>query len=81
VIEGVANGHSAIVEITPIHEVDVLPSISIKVGNAEPRTKFFSVDGNAFVSFEVNELDSGLRRYVSELDRFSALWGNRWAKS
>src|SRR5262249_24323258 len=81
VIERVANRDPAVVEIASVHKVDVLPSVSIKVGNADARAEFFPVDGDAFVSLEVNELDSPLRRYTRKLDRFPGRGGEGGEKS
>src|SRR5262249_15979002 len=68
VVKRVASGDAAVVEITAIYEIDVLPAITVEVGDAEAGAENLTNDGNALVSGIVDEHDTGLRGFVGELN-------------
>ena len=58
VVNRIAGGNPATVEIAAVHEVDVLPAVTVKVCHAEARSKDFPDDGDPLVSGIVDEFDS-----------------------
>src|SRR4029077_20083426 len=65
--------------VAAVDEVDVLPAIAVEISNTDARAKFFEVDGDAVVAFEMREVDAGFFRDVPEADgaRGSGLGGRR----
>lgn len=58
-IKGICNRNAAVVEISSIDEINILPAIPIEIGNAHSGTKFLPINRDAIVPFEVLELDAG----------------------
>src|SRR6266852_2194977 len=68
-IQRIADGNSSIVEIASIDEINILPAVTIEIGDADSRTKFLTINRDALVPFEVHKLDTSCGRYIRELDR------------
>ena len=67
-IERIADGDASVIQITAVHEVNVLPAVAVEVGHADSRTKFLAIDGDALVALEVGKCDAGRRRRIRKLD-------------
>ena len=65
-IERIANIDSTSIPVTRIHKVDVGPSITIKIGNANAWPKLLQVDGHPLVSLEMLKVDSRFVRDIRE---------------
>src|SRR6266852_6336911 len=69
VIERVADGNPAIVEIAPVHKINVLPAVAVEIGDANSRTKLLAINRYPFVALVVHKLDASGCGYICELDR------------
>jgi len=68
VVERVASGDAAIIKVTAVDEVDINPTISVEVSDANTRPEFLAVDRNSVRTFVVREPDTSLGSHVSELN-------------
>src|SRR4029453_10218839 len=66
-VERIPNNDAAVIQIAPIYEVDVLPTVAIKVRHADPRSELLAIDGNSLIALEVYELDAGWGGNVGKL--------------
>src|SRR5712691_6791030 len=68
VIERIARGDTAIIEITSVDKINVLPAVSVEIRHTESGTEDLANDGHPLVSRIVYELDAGGCRGVRELN-------------
>jgi hypothetical protein len=68
VVERIASGDAAIVKVTAVDEVNINPTISVEVGNANTGPKFLAIDRNSVCTFVVREPDTSLGSNVNELN-------------
>src|SRR5262252_9474669 len=68
-IQTIGDRNATIVKISSVDEINILPAIAVEIGNAHPRTELLAIDRNAFVSFEMLELDPCRFRHVHKLNR------------
>src|SRR5579871_347737 len=67
-IKRVARGDSSIVQIAPVHKIDVLIAVAIIIGNTNAGAENFKVGWYAVVAAKVSELDSRRGSHVGELN-------------
>src|ERR1700736_5817679 len=68
-VQLVADGNASIVEITPIDEINILPAVTIEIGDADSRTKLLAINRDALIPFKVHKLDTSCDSYICELDQ------------
>ena len=68
-IERIPDGNATVVQVAAIHEVNVLPAIPVKVGDADSGAKFLPVDGDTVIALEVHKLDPSRCGHVREFNR------------
>src|SRR3954447_837514 len=52
-INSVLDGNAAVVAVTAVHKINVLPAVSVEVRHADSRPEFLQVDGSALVALEM----------------------------
>ena len=68
-MEGIRDRYTAVVKISPVYEINVRPTVTVEVGHAHSRTKFFPIDRDSLVTLEMLELDAGRLSNIRKLNR------------
>jgi hypothetical protein len=67
-VQGIHGRNAAPVEVSSIHEVNVLPSVAIEIRDTHSRAKFLSINGDSVIAFEMSEADARDGRDICELN-------------
>src|SRR5207249_11157801 len=67
-VQSIASRNAAIVYIPSIDEIDVLTAVAIEIGHADSGAKFLTVNRDAIIALEVDELDASGSRHIYKLD-------------